>query len=116
VPLIVWSVFGFLHTFGLGPGGWRLSHAVGLAALAFYASFRNLRMLALMTGFLLLLFATFPWIPWLREISIVVFAGAWLGQFVGHKIEGKKPSFFKDLLFLFIGPVWVLKKAFPALF
>jgi uncharacterized membrane protein YGL010W len=32
---------------------------------------------------------------------------AWIGQFVGHKIEGKKPSFFEDLQFLLIGPAWV---------
>ena len=36
-----------------------------------------------------------------------VFVVAWIGQFIGHKIEGKKPSFFKDLQFLLIGPAWV---------
>ena len=36
-----------------------------------------------------------------------VFVVAWIGQFVGHKIEGKKPSFFEDLQFLLIGPAWV---------
>ncbi len=43
-------------------------------------------------------------------ISAVIFVIAWIGQFYGHKIEGKKPSFIKDLQFLFIGPLWVLKK------
>lgn len=38
----------------------------------------------------------------------VIFTGAWIGQFVGHKIEGKKPSFFQDLQFLLIGPAWLL--------
>ena len=33
---------------------------------------------------------------------------AWIGQFIGHKIEGKKPSFFDDLRFLLIGPLFVL--------
>ena len=37
-----------------------------------------------------------------------VFFIAWVGQFVGHKIEGKKPSFFQDLQFLLIGPAWLL--------
>lgn len=41
------------------------------------------------------------------EISLVIFILAWVGQFIGHKIEGKKPSFFKDLQFLLIGPLWV---------
>lgn len=40
--------------------------------------------------------------------SIAVFVGAWIGQFVGHNIEGKKPSFFKDLQFLMIGPAWLM--------
>jgi len=38
----------------------------------------------------------------------VVFVIAWIGQFVGHKIEGLKPSFFQDLQFLLIGPAWLL--------
>lgn len=42
--------------------------------------------------------------------SIVIFAIAWIGQFYGHKIEGKKPSFINDLQFLLIGPAWVIKK------
>ena len=41
-------------------------------------------------------------------ISIVVFVLAWIGQFYGHNIEGKKPSFFKDLQFLLIGPAWLM--------
>ncbi|MES2731606.1 MAG: Mpo1-like protein [Bacteroidota bacterium] len=40
--------------------------------------------------------------------SLIIFAVAWIGQFIGHKIEGKKPSFFKDLQFLLIGPAWLL--------
>ncbi|NRT15032.1 putative membrane protein YGL010W [Flavobacterium sp. 28A] len=40
--------------------------------------------------------------------SIAVFAIGWIGQFYGHKIEGKKPSFIKDLQFLLIGPAWVI--------
>jgi uncharacterized membrane protein YGL010W len=37
-----------------------------------------------------------------------VFVLAWIGQFIGHKIEGKKPSFFDDLRYLLIGPLFVL--------
>lgn len=40
--------------------------------------------------------------------SLVVFVIAWVGQFIGHKVEGKKPSFFKDIQFLLIGPLWLL--------
>jgi uncharacterized membrane protein YGL010W len=42
--------------------------------------------------------------------SMIIFVVGWIGQFWGHKIEGKKPSFAKDLQFLLIGPLWVLQK------
>lgn len=41
-------------------------------------------------------------------VFLGVFILSWIGQFYGHKIEGKKPSFLKDLQFLLIGPVWLL--------
>jgi uncharacterized membrane protein YGL010W len=44
----------------------------------------------------------------LWAISLIIFTVAWIGQFIGHKIERKKPSFFKDLQFLLIGPAWLL--------
>ena len=44
----------------------------------------------------------------LWTISLLIFAFAWAGQFYGHKVEGKKPSFFKDVQFLLIGPAWIL--------
>jgi uncharacterized membrane protein YGL010W len=42
------------------------------------------------------------------EIALGIFIIAWIGQFIGHKIEGKKPSFFEDLKFLLIGPAWLI--------
>lgn len=48
----------------------------------------------------------------LFTFSIIVFILAWIGQFYGHHLEGKKPSFLKDLQFLLIGPAWVFKKIF----
>jgi len=44
----------------------------------------------------------------LWAIALIFFVLAWIGQFYGHNIEGKKPSFLKDLQFLLIGPVWLL--------
>jgi len=41
-------------------------------------------------------------------LSLGIFVAAWIGQFIGHNIEGKKPSFLKDLQFLLIGPAWLL--------
>ena len=49
---------------------------------------------------------TFPGYLWV--ISLGVFIIAWIIQFYGHKIEGKKPSFLKDVQFLMIGPAWLM--------
>ncbi len=47
--------------------------------------------------------------------SIALFIGAWIIQFIGHKIEGKKPSFLEDLQYLWVGPLFVLSKLFVKL-
>ena len=44
----------------------------------------------------------------LAIISLIIFTVAWIGQFIGHKIEGKKPSFLQDVQYLLIGPAWLL--------
>ncbi|EPI8557674.1 DUF962 domain-containing protein [Vibrio fluvialis] len=46
----------------------------------------------------------------LFPLSLALFVLLWIAQFVGHKIEGKKPSFLSDLQFLLIGPIWVFYK------
>ena len=46
----------------------------------------------------------------LLTASIIIFVAAWIGQFYGHKVEGAKPSFLKDIEFLLIGPLWVIEK------
>jgi len=51
----------------------------------------------------------------LSSSALVIFALAWVGQFIGHKIEGKKPSFFQDLQFLLIGPMWLLSHLYRAI-
>jgi uncharacterized membrane protein YGL010W len=43
-------------------------------------------------------------------LSITIFVAAWIAQFIGHKIEGKKPSFFEDIQYLWVGPLFVLSK------
>lgn len=48
----------------------------------------------------------------LLALSITLFVIAWIFQFIGHKIEGKKPSFLKDLQFLLIGPAWIVRQLF----
>jgi uncharacterized membrane protein YGL010W len=48
----------------------------------------------------------------LWQLALAIFVGAWIGQFIGHRIEGRKPSFLKDLQFLMIGPLWLLAQVY----
>lgn len=48
----------------------------------------------------------------LLQVSVAVFVVAWIFQFIGHHLEGKKPSFFEDLQYLLVGPLFVLSKLF----
>ena len=77
----------------------RLSTAMGLKMLLFTA-------LCLVGNYIIS--RTFP----LLWFSNALFTIGWIGQFYGHKIEGKKPSFIKDLQFLLIGPAWVIYSLF----
>ena len=115
VPTIFFVVYGLVRCLpqpeALGHFSW--AALLLLAALGYY--FVLSKTLAL--GFVL--WAALVWLGneallwWLGRsgllwFSIVVFVLAWIGQFVGHKIEGKKPSFFQDVQFLLIGPAWLM--------
>jgi uncharacterized membrane protein YGL010W len=104
VPVIVFTLLGIL---------WSIHPALALlacaGALAYY--WRLSRPFALgmllMSAVMLALLALMPPMTVL-PLSIAVFVVAWIGQFIGHKIEGKKPSFLDDLRFLLVGPLFVL--------
>jgi len=104
IPAIVFSLLGIL---------WALHPTVALlvvaAALAYYVTLSRTFALGMgvMAGAMLLVLAMLP-DGTVLPTAIGVFVAAWLGQFVGHHIEGKKPSFFDDLRFLLIGPLFVL--------
>jgi uncharacterized membrane protein YGL010W len=104
VPVIVFSLLGIL---------WSLHPVVALAAVAasmwYYLQLSKpfaVGMLAMSIVMLAILAAMPPMT--VLPLSIAVFVVAWIGQFIGHKIEGKKPSFLDDLRFLLIGPLFVL--------
>lgn len=122
VPLIFFSTIGLLWSIprgplaGVLPGGWEPLLNWGtlgmLVAVAFYArlSLRLLPGMLLLCGAIVwgnLLVAQSGVAPlWL--VSVIVFAVSWAVQIVGHQIEGKKPSFLKDVQFLLIGPAWLV--------
>lgn len=94
-------------------GNWAMVVIVG--ALVWYAllSWRIALGMALVTALMVAAMhplAKLPWPFWWTCATI--FTAAWVGQFVGHKIEGRKPSFLKDLAFLLVGPAWLLAKLY----
>jgi uncharacterized membrane protein YGL010W len=103
VPLITWSLLAALWS-------WTPIAVYVLITLAvvFYTALSlpiAIGMLGV-SGFMVLTLTVVT--EHLLIVAIVVFAAAWIGQFIGHKIEGKKPSFFEDIKFLLIGPAWLL--------
>ncbi len=122
VPLIFFSVIGLLmsipttfleNTLNLSNPlleNWAV--VVGLVISIFYLRLGFWYLIEMLFVILISIIANF----WLSShvnllyASITIFVLAWIGQFYGHKVEGKKPSFLKDLEFLLIGPLWVIQK------
>ena len=104
IPLIVLSLLGIL--WAIHPV---VAIATTLASLYYYTklSRRFAIGMGLMSALMLGLLSLMPDMTVL-PLSIAIFVVAWIGQFIGHKIEGKKPSFLDDLRFLLIGPLFVL--------
>ena len=104
IPLIVLSLLGIL--WALHPV---VAVAVTLGSLYYYTRLSRgfAAGMAVMSAAMLGILAMMPDMTVL-PVSIAIFVVAWIGQFIGHKIEGKKPSFFEDLRFLLIGPLFVL--------
>ena len=121
VPLIVISLIGLLWSLPV-PSAFRdISPALNWGSVFLMASvvYYFIISLSLAFGilpFILLVVTTVIWLDtlsiplWL--ISLTIFVVAWIGQFIGHWVEGKKPSFFKDIQFLMIGPLWLLAKLY----
>ena len=123
VPLILWSVIALLWCIPVvgtwfRPGLWA-ALAMFFAWTFYYRASRRL-------GYgMLAAFVAMAWLTrWLHDtlgttqllyLAIVVFVLAWIAQFVGHRIEGRKPSFLTDLTYLLIGPAWVLAKLYRRL-
>lgn len=110
VPIITLSVLLFFRALSLS--FINLADVVFIFAMVYYVSLNKKLFFPLFIFMGTLNLATYFLIslPHILLINIAVFVIAWIGQFIGHKIEGKKPSFFKDIQFLLIGPLWVLKK------
>jgi uncharacterized membrane protein YGL010W len=127
VPTIAFTVLGFLWSIPLpkfirqnvGPLSRHFMPMLLIGpTLAFY--FRlSTKMAVAMSMFALAAFALLAKMQQKRipifRVSLVIFILGWIVQFIGHGIEGKSPSFTKDLQFLAIGPLWTMASVFRAL-
>lgn len=123
VPTIFFCVVGFLTSIPSPALPVIGGHLWLKAAMALTLLFYAMRSMPLFIGMAfwcafcmwlsLRLDARAPWPLW--AICLVLFVLAWVGQFIGHKIEGKKPSFLHDLQFLLIGPAWLMAKIYARL-
>jgi len=118
VPPIVWSVIALLWTIPVPATLFRPGTvAVAVMVLAFYWYWKHSHRLAIA---LLIAFALLGLITNLLYyrlgaaslcwLAIGVFVVAWIGQFIGHQFEGRRPSFLTDLSYLLIGPAWLMAK------
>lgn len=103
VPLIVWSVLGAV---------WWLSPIAAYLAIAASLAFYLWLSMPLALGMLAVLLVMLYPLPLLGSqvliVSAAVFIAAWIAQFIGHAIEGRKPAFLDDVKSLLVGPAWLL--------
>jgi uncharacterized membrane protein YGL010W len=115
VPAIYWTVAALLYALPMpfADKSWLLNWATVVMLVVFVFYFRlgvafGLGMAVFSVACLLVsdALSSAPWPLW--QIAVAVFVVAWIFQFIGHAIEGKRPSFFQDLQFLLVGPAWLL--------
>ena len=103
VPLIVWAVLG---------GLWSLSpiaaYVAIVASIAFYLWLSPPLALGMVVVMALMVYPLTLLGEQALIVSFVVFVAAWIGQFIGHIIEGRKPAFLEDVRSLLVGPAWLL--------
>ncbi|HHL31221.1 MAG TPA: DUF962 domain-containing protein [Oceanospirillales bacterium] len=114
VPIIFWSITAMLWMVAI-PMVANLAIVMTVLVSIYYIS-KDLKIALQMIAFSLLCLLLNglmqkQGLP-LLSIAVIAFIVAWILQFIGHHIEGKKPSFFKDLQFLLVGPAWIVRELF----
>ena len=118
VPLILWTGVALLWVIPVPVLLGRAGLWAGVAmffALSFYMRLSRPLGFGMLAAFVLLGLITEGLYRvlgpgWLMWLAIGVFVLAWIAQFIGHQIEGKRPSFLTDLAYLLIGPAWLVAK------
>jgi uncharacterized membrane protein YGL010W len=104
IPLIMLSLIGLI--FCIHP--W-LAYGFMAASMVYYARLSSVFLAAMGVWSVALLALVHAMGDFRLPLCISIFVGAWVLQFIGHKLEGKKPSFFEDVQYLWVGPLFVLR-------
>jgi uncharacterized membrane protein YGL010W len=110
IPLIMLSLLGLL--FAAHP---YVAYVFLAASMVYYARLSVVFLAGMTVWTLVTLGLVFAMGTHVLAISVALFVGAWIAQFIGHKIEGKKPSFFEDIQYLWVGPLFVMSKLYQKL-
>ena len=110
IPLIMLSLVGLIYA--LHP---LAAYAFIGASMVYYARLSLVFFVAMLGGSALVLALVHFMGSYRVALCTGIFVVAWIFQFIGHKIEGKKPSFFEDLQYLWVGPLFVLSHLFRRL-
>ena len=110
IPLIMLSLIGLLYA----AHPWA-AYGFVAASMVYYARLSLVFLVSMALVSALALAIVHAMGDKVLPISAAIFVAAWVAQFVGHKLEGKKPSFFEDLQYLWVGPLFVLSLAFRKL-
>ena len=105
IPAIMLSLMGLLYE--LHPWALYALIAISMAYYLFLGNWRYTLAMLVWAGLSIALLYLMG--AWRLQICIAVFVVAWIAQFIGHKIEDKKPSFFEDVQYLLVGPLFVLQ-------
>ena len=117
MPLIVLSAIGILGSIPMPEFVHSISPRINLGSLLLvlgiiYYAFLSIPLAIGMTIFSVILVYILHLMMGidiaLWKQCLAIFVAAWIVQFIGHEIEGAKPSFFKDVQFLMVGPMWLL--------
>lgn len=110
IPLIVLGIMGLAHLVRIGPVDLAVVAAAGV--LIYYAAIDPRGALLSLIAFAIL-YVIAVRLPW--QANLGAFVLGWGFQFLGHKLEGTKPKFLENLVYLLIGPLYFFQELYNML-
>ena len=112
IPLIVLAVLALLARVPLlAIGGYdvTLAEVALVLVTAYYLTLDAVLAAIMFAASVGLLFPGRPLPVW---VSVALFVVGWIFQFIGHYVyEKRSPAFYRNLVHLLVGPLWIVAKA-----